>query len=116
MSDLVGVEIEERDGVVVARLGGELDIAEAGDVGERILDAVTVATRGVIVDLSGLTFMDSSGVSMLFSLARRVASRRQELRVVAPSDGPVARVLELVGFDRAAPVHEDIASASGSIG
>ena len=54
--------------------------------------------------MSGLEFIDSSGVSMLFALARQVGSHRQELRVVAPAGRPVARVLQIVEFE-AAPVH-----------
>ncbi|MGZ8475712.1 MAG: STAS domain-containing protein [Candidatus Limnocylindria bacterium] len=113
MDDLVGVEIEERDGddVVVARLTGELDTAGAESVGRRIAEAVPSSARGVVVDMTELEFIDSSGVSMLFSLARRVGSRRQELRVVAPADAPVARVLQIVEFERAAPVHADVDSA-----
>lgn len=61
--------------------------------------------------MSGLEFMDSSGVSMLFALARQVGSHRQQLRVVAPSGKPVARVLEIVEFDRAAPVHMELEPA-----
>jgi anti-anti-sigma factor len=68
-----------------------------------------------VVDMTDLEFIDSSGVSMLFGLARRVGSRRQELRVVAPAGRPVARVLQIVEFDRAAPVHADVASAVAEI-
>jgi hypothetical protein len=53
---------------------------------------------------------------MLFGLARRLASRRQELRVVAPDGEPVARVLEIVEFDRAAPIHTDLDAAVADIG
>jgi anti-anti-sigma factor len=110
--ELIGVEIEERDDdIVVARLSGELDISVAERTGKRIADGVASSARGVVVDTSGLEFMDSSGVSMLFSLARQVGSHRQELRVVAPEGGPVARVLQIVEFDRAAPVHADLDSA-----
>jgi hypothetical protein len=52
---------------------------------------------------------------MLFSLARQVGSHRQELRVVAPPGSPVARVLEIVEYNRAAPVHEDLESAVAAI-
>ena len=58
------------------------------------------------MDFSELEFIDSSGMAMLFGLVRRLGSRRQELRVVARSGEPVARVLEIVEFDRAAPIHE----------
>jgi anti-anti-sigma factor len=117
MNDLVHVEIEERDAddVVVARLTGELDIAGAEATGRRIAEAVPSSARGVVVDMTDLEFIDSSGVSMLFALARRVGSRRQELRLVAPAGKPVARVLQIVEFDRAAPVHADVASATAGI-
>ena len=112
MEELIGVEIETLDGdVVVARLAGELDISVAEPTGRRIADSVPSSARGVVVDMTALEFMDSSGVSMLFALARQVGSHRQQLRVVAPPGRPVARVLEIVEFDRAAPVHADVDSA-----
>ena len=116
MEDLVGLEIEQRDDdVVVARLTGELDISAADRTGKRIAEAVPSSARGLVVDMSELEFMDSSGVSMLFSLARQVGSHRQQLRVVAPPGRPVSRVLQIVEFDRAAPVDADVESAVAEI-
>ena len=89
--------------MVVAHVTGELDIAGAPHAGERIAEAVPTSARGLVVDMSELDFIDSSGVAMLFGLVRRLSSRRQELRVVAPKGKPVARVLEIVEFERAAP-------------
>jgi hypothetical protein len=48
---------------------------------------------------------------MLFGLARQVGSHRQQLVVVAPTGRPVARVLQIVEFDRAAPVRDDVDGA-----
>jgi anti-anti-sigma factor len=111
--ELVGVDIERRDGgdVVVARLTGEIDISVADETGRRISEEVPSSARALVLDMSGLGFLDSSGVSMLFALVRTIASRRQELHVVAPAGTPVARVLEIVEFERAAPVHEDLGAA-----
>ena len=111
MTDLVELEIEERGEVVVARLSGELDIAGAQGIGERIHDAVPTSARALVIDFSSLDFIDSSGIAMLFGLARKLGSRRQQLRVVATSGKPVARVLDIVEFDRAAPVHETLDEA-----
>jgi anti-anti-sigma factor len=111
MSDLVGLDIEQRGDVIVARVSGELDLAGAPRTGESIADAVTTSARGLVIDFSTLEFIDSSGVAMLFTLARRLGGRRQELRVVAPNGSPVARVLGIVEFSRAAPIHEDVDSA-----
>ena len=116
MEDLVGVEIEQRDDdVVVARLTGELDISAADRTGKKIAEAVPSSARGLVVDMSELEFMDSSGVSMLFTLARQVGSHRQQLRVVAPPGRPVSRVLQIVEFERAAPVDADVDSAVAEI-
>jgi anti-sigma B factor antagonist len=111
LSDLAHVEIEQQDDVVVARLTGELDISVAESTGRKIAEAVPSSARGLVVDMSGLEFMDSSGVSMLFGLARQVGSHRQQLVVVAPAGRPVSRVLQIVEFDRAAPVREDVDAA-----
>jgi anti-anti-sigma factor len=114
--ELVTLDIEQRGDVVVARIAGELDLAGAPQTGEKVGEAVPTSARGLVVDFSELEFIDSSGIAMLFGLARRLASRRQELRVVAPDGEPVARVLEIVEFDRAAPIHTDLDAAVADIG
>jgi anti-anti-sigma factor len=111
LTDLVGLEFEERGEVVVARVTGELDIAGASKTGESIGAAVPTSARALVVDCSDLDFIDSSGIAMLFGLARRLGSRRQELRVVARDGKPVARVLQIVEFDRAAPIYETLEEA-----
>jgi anti-anti-sigma factor len=116
VSELVEVRFDDRDGVVVARLRGELDLAGAPRTGDAIGEAVTPTSRALVVDCSELSSIDSSGVAMLFSLARRLGSRRQELHVIAPRGAAVARVLEMVEFDRAAPVHAELEDALDQIG
>jgi anti-anti-sigma factor len=116
VTDLVELEIEERGDVIVARVTGELDIAGAPGLGERIQGAVPTSARGLVVDFTGLDFIDSSGVAMLFGLARQLGSRRQELRVAARPGKPVSRVLEIVEFDRAAPVHDTLEEALAATG
>ena len=116
MTELVELEIEERGEVVIARVSGELDIAGASSMGESIHDAVPTSARTLVIDFSELDFIDSSGIAMLFGLARRLGSRRQQLRVVARSGKPVARVLDIVEFDRAAPVHETLDEALAETG
>jgi anti-sigma B factor antagonist len=113
--ELVALEIEHREDVVVAHVTGELDVSSAPHTGDQIAEAVPTAARGLVVDFSALEFIDSSGIAMLFGLARKLSSRRQELRVVAPADRPVARVLEIVEFDRAAPIHADLDGAVAAI-
>jgi anti-anti-sigma factor len=113
--ELARVELEERGDVVVARVTGELDVSVAPRTGDAIAEAVPTSAAGLVVDFTALDFIDSSGIAMLFGLARRLGSRRQALRVAAQEKGPVSRVLELVEFDRAAPVHPDAEAAVADI-
>jgi anti-anti-sigma factor len=114
--DLVGLEFEERGAVIVVRMTGELDIAGASKTGDAIGAAVPTSARALVVDCTDLEFIDSSGIAMLFGLARRLGSRRQELHVVAKGGNPVARVLQIVEFDRAAPVHGTLDEALAGLG
>jgi anti-sigma B factor antagonist len=113
---LAQLETEERGDVVVARLTGEVDVSCASHMGDRIASAVPTSARALVVDFSDLEFIDSSGVAMLFMLSRRLGSRRQELHCVAPENSPVARVLQIVEFDRAAAVHSDLDQALAGVG
>jgi anti-anti-sigma factor len=113
--DLVVVNVEERGDVVVAQVAGELDLASAPRTGETIEAAVPSSARGLVIDFSELNFIDSSGIAMLFNLARKLGGRRQQLRVVTVPGEPVSRVLDIVEFGRAAPLHADLESAVAEI-
>jgi anti-anti-sigma factor len=114
-SDLVHVNVEQRGEVVVAQVEGELDLASAPRTGETIEAAVPSSARGLVIDFSKLEFIDSSGIAMLFNLARKLGGRRQQLRVVTVPGEPVSRVLDIVEFGRAAPLHADLESAVAEI-
>lgn len=75
------------------RVGGELDLSTAS-VFEGHLDGVTDGPGDVVLDAADLDFIDSSGVRVLLSLARRIQDRGR-LVIVNPSD-QVRRVLDLV--------------------
>lgn len=116
MTDLARLEIEERGELVLASVRGEVDLSNAVPTGDAIEAAVPRAARGLVLDFSRLDLLDSSGVCMLFALARRLGSHRQELRVVAPGERVVGRVLAIVDFHRAAPVHDSVDEAVADLG
>lgn len=97
------VETAERGGHVVASVRGEIDLSNVEEI-EKALDAATEGRRGRYdVDLSHTTYVDSTGIRMLFALAERLRARRQELRLVVPPSGLVRRVLELTDLPRVIP-------------
>jgi anti-sigma B factor antagonist len=81
---------------------GELDLATAPELEEKVLSAVREGDRAVVLDLRELTFMDSTGVRTIVA-AHQIAERTgHDLRVVRPPrDSPVSRVIEISGIDEA---------------
>ena len=111
MSEILSLALDDQGDVVVARVTGELDLSNAPKTGDDIAAGVSNTAQALVVDFSELDFLDSSGVSMLFGLARTLSGRRQQLHIVAPGGAAVARVLEIVQFDRAAPMHTTLETA-----
>lgn len=97
--------------VPVAAIDGEIDMGNAQDVRDSLLDAVTNHAPGLVVDLSGVTYLDSAGIHVVFDLARRLRARQQQLRVVVPSGAPIRRVLTLTNVPAVAPMHEQLEDA-----
>jgi len=86
-----------RDGALhTIRLEGEMDIANAEDVEQELLKVEATDALSIVLDLSTLRFIDSTGVRLLLSACAR--SRRDANRLVLLR-GPAAvqRVFELTG-------------------
>ena len=103
-NDLAVISIESNDGTVVADITGEVDPSNARELGRKLTAAVPNDAMSVVVDLTGVSFLDSSGVQMLFELAERLTARQQQLSVVVPPECPARRVLEIVAFGATAPL------------
>ena len=80
---------------VVAAVSGEIDGSNAGEVQRAVAEHVPTTARSLVIDLSQTSYIDSTGVELLFELARRLSSRRQAFTVVVPHGSGVRRVLEL---------------------
>jgi anti-anti-sigma factor len=111
MDELARIEIDQTPRAVVARISGEIDISNVGAVKRKLTGAVTSASPGLVVDISGTNYLDSSGVYLLFELNRALEGRQQQLCVVAPPTTPSTRVLLITGFDHIVPVTSTLEDA-----
>jgi anti-anti-sigma factor len=95
-----GFEITESlqpDGVRL-HLSGELDVS----VIDRLQDRLSSMGRGgeiVLLDLSELSFIDSSGLNVILTAYRRAQREGWDLRVEPTMSGPVERVVTMMGLD-----------------
>lgn len=117
MSELARVELGGADGgdVVVARLGGEVDLSNASEVGDELTAAVPNSALGLVLDLTATEYLDSSGVHLVFELAERLRRRQQQLRIVVPAGAPIRRVLRIVELDDSVPVLATVDEAVAEI-
>jgi anti-anti-sigma factor len=91
----------ERGETVVLRLSGELDLTGTAHL---LSQAENIASGAALaLDLSGLSFMDSSGLKVLMNLERRSRREGWSLMIENPH-GQVLRLLELCGFDQRLPI------------
>ena len=115
MSDAGGLHeppvagVEERDGAVVVHLAGELDLYNAHLVRDELIAAAQREPARLVVELSRLSFIDSTGLGVLIEARTKMANRRAFLLV-----GPgleTRRALEISGLDRHFAVHDTLGEA-----
>jgi len=108
VSVLAQVDAMDLDGARLVRVRGEIDLSNARDVMDAIGCAVPSHASLIVVDLSDTSYLDSSGIAMIFRLAERLHYSRQELRLVVPADAPIRKVLELTNVPQVIPVQEAV--------
>jgi anti-anti-sigma factor len=89
------------------RVRGELDLEAAPQLAEALESLLATGPAAVVVDLTGTTFLDSSGARQLVRAARRADSVGVALQVACPADNhPVRLVIDLLDLHLAVPVVE----------
>jgi anti-sigma B factor antagonist len=94
---------------VVVRVTGELDLATVPQL-ERALAERPEGAAGLVIDLSGCTFIDSTCVRLLVGVARETESAGGRAAIVATDPG-ILRVLEITALDTLVPVHRSVDEA-----
>jgi anti-anti-sigma factor len=113
-ADVTPYELEvrgEEHGFTVIGLVGELDLTNAEDV-ERELVLAAGGDGGIVLDLNGVTFIDSAALHMLFRVARGIGDARRFGIVLEPT-ALVARTLEIVGLNAVTTVRQSVEELVG---
>jgi anti-anti-sigma factor len=111
----LAVERIEADGYELLAVRGEIDIATSPRLIAALNDVVADTTGAVLVDLSSVEFMDSTGLALLVRVQRRLSRWGRGFAVVCPG-GPVRRIFELTDLVdrlRVRPTREAAVSAVG---
>lgn len=99
----LGVQLEQQGERVVVGAWGELDVASAEKFEEKLRQAIKGSAFGVILDLGGVTFIDSTGLRVLISAAALAHGIGRELIVLRGSE-QVKQVIETSGVEDLLPL------------
>ena len=109
------ISIERPNGIAVVRVEGEVDLDNADNLSAALLTAGAEGDHGVVADLLGVPFMDSSGLKALLVASADLGDR---LRLALSPGSPVLRLLDLVEVSDRFDIHgspdEAISSLEGS--
>lgn len=93
----VDLSVGDFDGHVVVALCGELDLSDTSDVASHLIAAVAAYGPSIVVDLTGLNFIDACGLGVLVRVLRWTRESGGDLSLAAPQQ-QVRRVLEITGL------------------
>ena len=105
--------IDRQNGATIVRLAGELDLYNAHAVREALIAACEESPDRLVVDLSGVNFIDSTALGVLIEARTRMANRRGFL--LAAPGLETRRALEISGLDKHFAVHESLDEALGAV-
>jgi len=108
----MSVELSQDRGCLLVKVGGELDLKTAGELKSAVDSALERLHEQpkVILDLSGVTFMDSSGMGAILGRYRTVSQMRGKLAVCSLTP-QLKKLFELTGLMRIIPVYASVGDA-----
>jgi anti-sigma B factor antagonist len=104
MPELARLSLETKGDVELARVAGEVDASNVDDLSQRLLASVSNQARALVIDLRETSYIDSSGISLIFDAAARLRNRRQQLRLVVTPHSFVGEVLAAVSMEQSVAI------------
>lgn len=109
---ILDVETHPGDGLVRVVLRGELDLSTVEKV-EDALDAAHSGEKLLVLDLSALTFLDSTGLRLMVTVDQRARKDGRRL-VIVKGPETVQRVFSITKLDEALEMVDDVSEVAGS--
>jgi anti-sigma B factor antagonist len=91
----------------VITVSGEVDLASSPDLDAAIIVAIESGSSSLVVDLSDVSFMDSSGLGVIVRGLKRCREADKDLDLVITNER-VLKVFGITGLDQVIPIHDSI--------
>jgi anti-anti-sigma factor len=116
MPELARLSFETEGDVELAHVAGEVDASNVDALTRQLLDAVSNQSRALVLDLTDTSYIDSSGISLIFDAAARMKNRRQQMRLVVTPKSFVGEVLAAVSMADSVPIDAALPEALRAVG
>jgi anti-sigma B factor antagonist len=108
---LADLQFSSHQGLLIARVLGEIDMSNAGDLARALTEETPNDNSGLVLDLSEVDYLDSAGIHLVYRLRESLRARGQSLRLVVANGSPVSDALRLAGVQRNLDVVETLQDA-----
>jgi anti-anti-sigma factor len=101
---LAELRVDADGPIVTASIDGEIDMSNAVEIANTITRCVANHVLGLVLDLGGVTYLDSAAIHAIFELRERLSTRGQHMRLVLAPGATTSDALTLAGVPQAVPV------------
>lgn len=112
---LADLQLIDEGRVVIARVTGELDLSNTGNIGGTLAEGIPSAALGLILDLSAVEYLDSAGIHLIYELREQLRTRGQALQLVIPAHSPAGDALRLAGVAGRVATAETVEAALSAL-
>jgi anti-sigma B factor antagonist len=109
----LALERKTESGWGVLAVEGEVDLYTSPQLRDAVNGMIEEGHGRIVLDLTNVGFMDSSGLGVLVTALKRIRERAGSLALVCP-EGSVHKVLTITGLDKVFPIHRSVAEATAA--
>jgi anti-sigma B factor antagonist len=95
----------------VLTLRGEIDVYTAPRLRQAIIDLVDGGASHIIIDMSAVDFLDSTGLGVLVGGLKRVRVKDGSLSIVTSQD-KILKIFDITGLNKVFPIHDSVDAAT----
>ena len=107
----LSVSTSDHGALTVVHVGGEIDVYTAPLLREALDKQVAAGRVDIVVDLEGVTFMDSTGLGVLVGRLKLVRGQNGTLRIVSSQDR-ILKVFKITGLDKVFHIYDSVDKAA----
>ena len=111
MKDFEAVElrtkVKEAGGYPVIELKGEIDLSTSPVFKEKVYEIIESGKKDIVIDLSGLEFMDSTGLGVLVAALKKTSMEGGSIRLVCNKKS-IIKIFTITGLDKVFTIYNNL--------